>query len=346
MVDAGSAARRCMQRLVKRSGQFRINREDHQLPAGGMRRWRLPFRRTRSMVSDILTLQLIFATFMGMLAIGGLWVVSQTVIHDNLQKWAQAWITELEELGAPLFKSEDTERFLRIENYIANFPEITLVRYYTPDGTILFSDTSKATATKGNLPRLNLAELDRLRATTDTDKPYLLDTSVERQSLFRVSAPVWIESMKPEDLLNLDLESASADEVEVIGFVELGLDFSRYQDRLVTGITIGSLVFAVALLLLAMTGRYLLKGALKPLSDLEIPLARLAAGETDVNVRSTGHKEIMAINNALQTTIISLNQRDKRLRRLADYDSLTGLPNRRFFTQELEDEITWISQSG
>jgi diguanylate cyclase (GGDEF)-like protein len=298
------------------------------------------------MVGDILTLQLVFASFLGLLAIGGLWGISQAVIQDNLQKWAQAWITELEELGAPLYKSEDDERFLRVENYIANFPEIMLVRYYTPDGTILFSDTSRATPAKGNLPRLSRTQLDRLYATTDTDKPYLLDTSMEQQSLFRVSAPVWIESMKPEDLLNLDLESAPADEIEVIGFVELGLDFSRYQDRLVTGITIGSLVLAVALLLLAMAGRYLLKGALKPLSDLEIPLARLAAGETEVEVRSTGHKEIMAINNALQTTICALNQRDKMLRRLADYDPLTGLPNRRHFSLGLEDEINRLRQCG
>jgi diguanylate cyclase (GGDEF)-like protein len=128
--------------------------------------------------------------------------------------------------------------------------------------------------------------------------------------------------------------------------VELGLDFSRYQDRLVTGVTIGSLVLAVALLLLALIGRYLLKGALKPLSDLEIPLARLAAGETEFKVSSTGHKEIIAINDALQTTVCALNQRDKMLRRLADYDPLTGLPNRRYFSQALEDEINWVRECG
>ncbi|MEN8207356.1 MAG: EAL domain-containing protein, partial [Pseudomonadota bacterium] len=346
IVRGRSACRQRLQRLVRRAGQWRGSRGSHHMQTKGKRRWRLPFRRKRSMVSDILTLQLVFTGFLGLLAIGGLWVISQTVIQDNLQKWAQAWITELEELGAPLYKSEDNERFLRVENYIANFPEITVVRYYNPDGTILFSDTSTAAPDKGNLPHLSRIQLDRLRATTDTDKPYLLDTSMEQQSLFRVSAPVWIESMKPEDLLSLDLDSAPADEFEVIGYVELGLDFSRYQDRLVAGITIGSLVLAVALLLLALAGRYLLKDAFKPLSDLEIPLARLAAGETDVRVSSTGHKEIMAINNALQTTICALNQRDKTLQRLADYDQLTGLPNRRYFSQGLEDEITWVRQCG
>ncbi|MEN8109164.1 MAG: hypothetical protein ABFS22_14315, partial [Pseudomonadota bacterium] len=265
IVRGWSACRRRLQRLARRPGQWRGSRGSHCLQTEGKRRWRLPFRRTRSMVSDILTLQLLFTSFLGLLAIGGLWVISQTVIQDNLQKWAQAWITELEELGAPLYKSEDNERFLRVENYIANFPEITVVRYYNPDGTILFSDTSTAVPDKGNLPHLSRAQLDRLRATTNTDKPYLLDTSMKQQSLFRISAPVWIESIKPEDLLNLDLESVPADEIEVIGYVELGLDFSRYHDRLMAGITIGSLVLAVTLLLLALAGRYLLKGAFKPL---------------------------------------------------------------------------------
>ncbi len=190
------------------------------------------------------------------------------------------------------------------------------------------------------------AQLDNLRTTTSTERPYLLDTALERQSLFRASAPVWIESMRPGDLLDLDLEAGPADQVELIGFIELGLDFSRYQDRLIAGIKAGSLALAIALLLVAMVGRLFLKGALKPLSDLATPLARLAAGETEVNVDSTGHKEIMAINDALQTTIRALNERDRMLRRLADYDPLTGLPNRRYFTQRLEDEITWIVEGG
>jgi diguanylate cyclase (GGDEF)-like protein len=298
------------------------------------------------MVGDILALQLVFAGFLGLLAIGGLWGVSQTVIQDNLQKWAQAWITELEELGSPLYKSEDDERFLRIENYIANFPEIALVRYYTPDGTVLFTDTSRSMPADIDMPHLSSAQLDRLRALTDTDTPYLLDTSMEHHSLFRVSAPVWVESMKPEDLLNLDLDSVQADEVEVVGFVDMCLNFSRYQDRLIAGIAIGSLVLAVALLVLALVGRYLLKSALKPLTDLQVPLTRLAAGETEFKVSSTGHKEIVAINKALQTTVCALNQRDKMLRRLADYDPLTGLPNRRYFSQELEDEIVRVREGG
>jgi diguanylate cyclase (GGDEF)-like protein len=322
------------------------------VPAGGRRAARgercpgQPARRTRSMVGDILTLQLVFATFLGLLAIAGLWVISNAVIKDNLHKWAQTWISDLGEIGAPLYQSGDNERFLRVENYVQNYPDIALVRYYTPDGAILFADAPNGSLPEDGLPPLNQDQLDRLRTTTNPNIPYLFDTPMGSQSLYRVSAPVWIESMKPEELLSLDLNAAPLDKAEVIGFVELGLDFSRYQKRLMSGIVLGSLVLAGSLLALALAGRHLLKGALKPLSDLEIPLARLAAGETDVEVRSTGHKEIMAINDALQTTIRALNERDKMLRRLADYDPLTGLPNRRFFAQALEDEIAWAAASG
>ncbi|MEN8132796.1 MAG: hypothetical protein ABFS45_21965, partial [Pseudomonadota bacterium] len=80
-----------LQRLIRQLGQWRGSRGSHYLQTERKRRWSLPFRHTRSMVSDILILQLVFTSFLGLLAIGGLWVISQTVIQDNLQKWAQAW---------------------------------------------------------------------------------------------------------------------------------------------------------------------------------------------------------------------------------------------------------------
>ena len=112
-----------------------------------------PSRRARSIVGDILTLQLVFATFLGLLAIAGLWAVSNAVIKDNLQMWAQTWIMDLGEIGAPLYQSEDNERFLRVENYVQNYPDIALVRYYTPDGAILFADTPKGSCRGANCRR-------------------------------------------------------------------------------------------------------------------------------------------------------------------------------------------------
>lgn len=302
---------------------------------------RIPARQARSLVGDILLAQLLLATVVGGLAIGGLWLISNAVIEDNLRKWAVAWITELEDLGAPLYRThlDDNERFLRIENYIANFPEIMLVRYYAADGEMLFAQSAHGGPKPSAVPVLTAEQLSTLRDTSGTDKAYLLDATQEEHALFRASAPVWIESMKPAQLLDLNLKAQPTDNIELVGFVELGLDFSPYQHRLMTSIAIGSLILALALVPLAVLGRHVLKRALRPLSELEAPLARLAAGDTEVEVSSSGHKEIVAIHRALRTTIRALNDRDKRLRRLADYDPLTGLLNRRSFTQKLEEEI-------
>ena len=292
-------------------------------------------------MGDILLAQLLLATVVGGLAIGGLWMISNAVIEDNLRKWAVAWITELEGLGAPLYRRQvdEAERFVHIEDYVAKFPEIGLVRYYASDGALLFEQSTPDGPPLGRIAPLTGGQLDALREAVDQDKPYLLDTTQEEHALLRVSAPVWIESMKPAQLLNLDLDATAEDNIELVGFVELGLDFSRYRERLVSSIVKGSPILVLALIPLAALGRHVLKRTLRPLTELEIPLARLAAGETDVEVSPTGHKEVVAIRTALRTTIRALNERDKRLRRLADYDPLTGLRNRRSFTQELDEEI-------
>ncbi len=305
---------------------------------------RIPARQARSLVGDILLAQLLLASVVGLLAIGGLWVISNAVIEDNLRKWAVAWISELEDLGAPLYRQQidDNERFVRIENYIANFPEIMLVRYYSASGEVLFGQSAHGGPRVDDVKLLSAQQLDTLRVIDSPDKPYLLDSTQEQHALFRVSAPVWVESIKPGQLLNFDLDAAPSDNIQLVGFVELGLDFSRYQNRLMTSIAAGSLALALALVPLALLGRHVLKRALRPLSELEKPLARLAAGETEVEVSSTGHKEIVAIHSALRTTIRALNDRDKRLRRLADYDPLTGLLNRRSFTQRLDEEIARV----
>ncbi len=302
---------------------------------------RIPPRASRSLIDDILFSQLFLATALGLLAIAGLWAISNAVIEDNLRKWAVAWISELEDLGAPLYKpqSDDNERFVRIENYIANFPEIVLVRYYSADGAVLFEQKPNNRVADKNVPALSAAQLQPLRDIKSQDKPYRLDTSQEGRALFRISAPVWLESMKPAQLLDLDLSAAPDDDVKLAGFVELGLDFGGYQQRLLTSIISGSLVLALILALLAVTGRYILKRMLNPLSELESSLSRLASGDTEPDLSPSGHKEICAIQNALRNSMRALHDRDKRLRRLADYDPLTGLLNRRSFTHKLEAEI-------
>ncbi len=346
--DLHAASTRLRQTLVKLNSAAKLDQALPTLRLLAMaiklrvaRITRIPPRPKRSLVDDILFSQLFLATALGMLAIAGLWAISNAVIEDNLRKWAVAWISELEDLGAPLYRphSDDGERFVRIENYIANFPEIMLVRYYSADGAVLFEQKRNEAISDKNMPTLSATQLRPLSDMKSREKPYRLDTTQESRALFRISAPVWIESMRPAQLLELDLSAEPDDKVKLAGFIELGLDFGGYQQRLLTSIIFGSLVLALILTLLAVIGRYVLKRTLKPLSELEASLSRLASGDTELKLLTTGHKEICAIQNALRNSMRALSDRDKRLRRLADYDPLTGLLNRRSFTHKLEAEI-------
>ena len=89
----------------------------------------LEFCRRRSLVGEILALQLVFTVIIGLFAFGGVWWMSSWVIEDNMRKWGEQWISTLDELGTPLYVSQDTEKYIRIESYVDKFPEISLVRY-------------------------------------------------------------------------------------------------------------------------------------------------------------------------------------------------------------------------
>ena len=70
----------------------------------------------RSLINEILMLQLCYAIFVGGLAIVGLWWTSTWAIEDNLQKWGERWISELDDLAIPLYTTESENKFVQIEN--------------------------------------------------------------------------------------------------------------------------------------------------------------------------------------------------------------------------------------
>jgi diguanylate cyclase (GGDEF)-like protein len=121
-------------------------------------------------------------------------------------------------------------------------------------------------------------------------------------------------------------------------YIDLGLDFSLYQQRLTDNIMLGSALISLTFLFAVIIGRILTQKALRPLSDLREPLDRLAKGDTDVWVDKCDDEELAAISNAINVTILAIKGRDEKLRRLADYDALTGLMNKRKFNSVLERE--------
>ena len=298
----------------------------------------------RSLIGEILALQFGFALLAGALAIWGLWWSSTWVIDDNLQDWGKQWIEELDDLGMPLYVSEDEDKYLKIEKYLNAFPVISFVRYYSESGDVVFQNIRHEK--KLDIIPLDPEYLRKLAGGAGDGQPFLLDTPAEDQSLVRISKPIWIESLPIDGLLQLDLEDDQSVKTSLVGFVELGLDFSSYQAQVAENIRAISLLGVSLIIFLLWTAWFTFRHALRPLSDLQQPLRKLAQGSTDFTVEPSGHREIDAIADALNATVTALQERDEKLWQIANRDALTGLTNRHKFSELLVDEIASISVDG
>jgi diguanylate cyclase (GGDEF)-like protein len=220
------------------------------------------------------------------------------------------------------------------------FPEIGLVRYYSPDAEVVFE--SDAPEKLAAVQRLHANRLQSLAGESNAEPSAVLDSPIENLPYVRLSKSIWTESIVSDGMLDFDPTAEQPVQTELAGFVELVLDFSGYQAQLNRNIVSGSLLSILVLMLLTMSSWLIFRRALQPLSELQQPLEKLARGKTDFTVNSSGHKEIVAIANALNTTVTALNERDNKLWQLANHDPLTGLVNRHKFSEHLTDEIARV----
>jgi diguanylate cyclase (GGDEF)-like protein len=297
---------------------------------------------SRSLVNRLLTLLLAGTVIMYVIGIIGLWLTSSRLIEDGLQKQALQWVTEIAEVGLPLPISKGKAN-LSIENRMRNFPEISFLRYYDASGKRVLRDYGWIPDKV--VPRLNHRQLKKLGRIAASDQPHLFDSAFNG-TYVRVISPIRIKSIRSDGLFDFDVNKDQAESVKVVGYIDLWIDMSAHKQELAKSIALGSLITAMVFLIFLAMGHRLIKKALSPLTDLQTPLARLAMGEIDVSVAAGGDKEIAAIGDALNVTISALKQRDERLRKLAEYDSLTGLFNRSYFSQLLEAEIRSVTSSG
>jgi len=289
-----------------------------------------PTLKPRSLVSEILATQLAFAAVVGLIAVIGLWVISNYVLRDNLTKWSARWVAELETLGAGLYIEGDDTGLLALRTYLDRYDELLYIRYYNPDGEPLYVESNGDRIAFKPLPVRAIREL---RDKALTDEPQVLDAKESPQ--VRLSKAIVTESLTGGDLFAAQSLDDLQTEARVIGFVEIGLDFSRYDQDLFGSVLVGSISVVIAFMVLTALGRAVIVHGLQPLSALEFPLKRLAAGDLDVNVPTSTHSEITAIGNALNAAVASIRERDQHLRKLASYDQLTGLANRRYFLERV-----------
>lgn len=306
---------------------------------------RVSERAPTSLANRILMLQIVWAVIFGVLVIGSLWWGSSKVIEGSFQRQGEGWIKKLDELATPLYTSENKEYFAETVDYLKNFPELSSVQYFDASGTALIASYHRDN--QGEPPSFSYTpqELEGLKVTDTGSKPQLFRSS-ENSSVFHISAPIWIKSVLSDGMFDFSLDEPTAETVEVIGILRVGLDYSRYQKELESNVLRGSGLIVLLLAMAAYIGRLLIRWALRPLLQLEEPLNRLAKGETDVEVQSSGDREIAQIGTVLNTTIGALRERDETLRRMANHDPLTGLINRNYFSEQVEIELKRIGRDG
>jgi hypothetical protein len=110
------------------------------------------FRR-RSLAGEILALQLAFTAIIGLFAFASVRWISDWMIEDNTRQWSEQWIARLDELGMPLYVSDDAEKYLRVENYANQYPEISSIRYYSAAGAPALTGQRQRAAAKPRGPR-------------------------------------------------------------------------------------------------------------------------------------------------------------------------------------------------
>jgi diguanylate cyclase (GGDEF)-like protein len=318
----------------------------------GWTRWFAGFRRLvslsgttgSSLVNRLLQLLLLGAVFIYLIVNAGMWWTSSRLIQDSIEIQAVKWIVELDSLGMPHYVALGGRHLKGIDERIRNFPEVAYVRYYDATGSRLYGEYG-APGPDGQ-PTLGKVERERIAEATERGESLYIDKSLFESAIMRVLAPVRVRSIRSDGLLNYSLEGAGSEKINIVGYIDLGMDAGYYRDAILRSILVGSLATALLLMAALFAGRRIIRRALTPLTDLQKPLAQLAAGDTDVQVSCGGDVEIAAIGNALNATIHAIKQRDAELRHLAEHDVLTGLDNRAAFMRALDLELAHVAEAG
>ncbi|HEX5789072.1 MAG TPA: EAL domain-containing protein [Woeseiaceae bacterium] len=295
-------------------------------------------RDKRGLVNEILSLQIVNAVIIGGFAIATLYWGGQWVLKDSYARWALQWTEELNELGAPLYLDDGSDTLLRLESFVHKYPEIRHVHYYMPDGTPRTSLSNQGVEPQVAEP-LAAARLALARERIGAAEPWLFDAGVIDARKFGILAPIWNESLGEEALFAADPAAAAPERVDLIGYVGLELDYLHFHDELLGNIQAAVLLLVVLLAVFIWASRRALQRALISISDLQAPIRELALGNLDVDFKPAEHREISDIVEALEKTATALSERDARLTELANQDGLTGLFNRRRFTEELRSEL-------
>lgn len=99
------------------------------------------------------------------------------------------------------------------------------------------------------------------------------------------------------------------------------------------------LILVVAILLAVVTSFYIARGVTQPLRMLVAVAQKIREGDYDSDIPPTNSSEVHELSNAITAMQDGIEQREKKIERLAYYDTLTGLPNRNAFFGRLQEQL-------
>jgi len=116
-------------------------------------------------------------------------------------------------------------------------------------------------------------------------------------------------------------------------------DVSNFQqdmhtNQLITTLAFIAITFIILLLLLLMLNR----GIFLPLKALLQGIERYRGGELDTRIRASGLRELFTLGETFNNMIEQIRHDMDELERFSNRDGLTGLSNRRYFEQRLQEE--------
>lgn len=327
-----------------------LNRLPKALTGIGLRRilqaisTRFARNAPKSLANRVLLLQFVWAFFIYVLVIAALWFATNLVIESSVRHQGEGWVAKLDELGIPIYATDNPAKLKVAINYLRNFPEIARAHYLDHSGKKIIAEYQRKSGVINDFAPFTDSIIKQLGRTDVEQKTFLFEKGGASQ--MRIGAPIWIKSIANDGMIDYSLEKRAGEKVETIGYIDIVMDYSKITKDLNRNLIYASLLIAVMMFIAAFVARIMVRWALLPLSELEEPLTRLANGETDVTVKSSGDKEIARIGAALNTTISALKERDDALRRLADHDALTGLANRGAFVERLDQEVRRVARGG
>jgi len=297
-------------------------------------------RSNRSLLGRLLTLLLVGVIMIYLLAVAGLWWTGGALMSDSLHKQAVQWLAEFDQLGTPLYVGRPGAQHMQtVAARLRRSPEVAFVRYYDDSGTRVLGDY-----TVGVLPpALTAADKKRAIAVAASEQPYSFSKITAAPTYVRIIAPMRVRSFSADGVFKLG--GGARESVQVIGYVDFGLDPGYYHRDFRRSMLLGSIAIALVFAGIFFLGRRLIKRALAPLIALQEPLAHVLQGETEVRIGSGGDREIATVRDALNTILTALRQREQALEH-AERDTVTGVSNRAYLVRQLEHERQQLAHNG